>query len=313
MGPAHGSCSHHHHPHSAPEQDAGGAHDRAFAIGIGLNVAFVLIEAGCGFAFGSLALLADAGHNLADVAGLLVAWAAMLLARRRPTPRLTYGLGRGTILAALANAVLLLVGLGAIASEAVRRLLGDPVAIESGGVMVVALIGVGINGATALLFRSGAAHDLNLRGAFLHMAADAGISGGVIAAAALIAVTGWAWIDPVTSLAIVALIAVGTWGLFRDSLDLALDAVPAGIDRLAVEQFISGQPGVTGLHDLHIWPLSTSAVALTAHLVMPEGGGDGFLLDLAAALKARFGIAHATLQVERDSQDCPLISVHAHV
>jgi len=310
MGPA---CSHHHHHHDHPAPGRGGeGHDQAFAIGIGLNVAFVLIEVICGFAFGSLALLADAGHNLADVAGLLVAWAAILLARRRPTQRLTYGLGRGTILAALANAALLLAGLGAIASEAVRRLLGEPVTVETGAVMVVALIGVLINGATALLFRSGAAHDLNLRGAFLHMAADAGISAGVIVAAGLIALTGWSWIDAITSLAIVGIIAVGTWGLFRDSLDLALDAVPAGIDHAAVEHFLANQPGVSALHDLHIWPLSTSTVALTAHLVMPEGGGDTFLLDLAAELKAHFGIDHATLQVERDPQDCPLISIHAH-
>ena len=299
---------HHHHDHPVP----GAGHDRAFQIGIGLNVAFVGIEVAAGFLADSLALLADAGHNLADVAGLLLAWAAILLARRRPTGRLTYGLGRGTILAALANAALLLAGLGAIASEAVRRLLGEPITVETGTVMAVAAAGVVVNGATALLFRNGAKGDLNLRGAFLHMAADAGISAGVILAAGLIALTGWGWIDPVTSLAIVAIIAIGTWGLFRDSLDLALDAVPAGIDRAEVESFLENQPGVSALHDLHIWPLSTSTVALTAHLVMPEGGGgDGFLLGIAAELKAHFGIDHATLQVEHDSHDCPLVSVHA--
>jgi len=300
----HGHDHHHHHPIPS--------YNRAFAIGAGLNLGFVLVEAGCGIAFGSLALLADAGHNLTDVAGLLLAWAAMAMARRRPTGRLTYGLGRGTILAALANAGFLLLGLGAIGWEAIRRLLSEATPIEAGPVMAVAAVGLVINAITALMFRKGAGSDLNLRGAFLHMVADAAISGGVIVAAGIIALTGWNWIDPVIGLAIVAIIAVGTWGLFRDSLDLALDAVPAGIDRAAVETFLLNRPGVSALHDLHIWSLSTSAVALTAHLVMPDSeDSDVFLLELADALHDQFGIAHATVQIERSSRDCPLISVHA--
>jgi cobalt-zinc-cadmium efflux system protein len=302
----HGLGHHHHHHHPLP------SHNSAFAIGAGLNLGFVLVEAGCGIAFGSLALLADAGHNLADVAGLLLAWGAIALARRRPTGRLTYGLGRGTILAALGNAGLLLFGLGAIGWEAVRRLLTEATPIEAGPVMAVAAVGLVINGITALMFRKGASSDLNLRGAFLHMAADAAISGGVIVAAGLIALTGWNWIDPVIGLAIVAIIAIGTWGLFRDSLDLALDAVPAGIDRAAVEAFLLDQPGVSELHDLHIWSLSTSAVALTAHLVMPDSENtDSFLLELAEELREHFGIDHSTVQIERSPCDCPLIAVHA--
>lgn len=307
-GHGHGHHGHGHHGHHHPVP----THTRAFVIGTGLNLGFVLVEAGCGIAFGSLALLADAGHNLADVAGLLLAWGALALARRRPTGRLTYGLGRGTILAALGNAGLLLFGLGAIGWEAVRRLLTEAAPIEAGPVMAVAAIGLVINGITALMFRKGARHDLNLRGAFLHMAADAAISGGVIVAAGLIALTGWNWIDPVIGLAIVVIIAIGTWGLFRDSLDLALDAVPAGIDRAAVEAFLLRQAGVTELHDLHIWPLSTSAVALTAHLVMPDSDNtDSFLLELAEELREHFGIAHATVQIERSASDCPLVAVHA--
>lgn len=307
MGHDHGhSHDHHHHHHSLP------SHNSAFAIGASLNLGFVLVEVACGIAFGSLALLADAGHNLADVAGLLLAWGAMALARRRPTGRLTYGLGRGTILAALSNAGLLLFGLGAIGWEAVRRLLTEATPIEAGPVMAVAAVGLVINGITALMFRKGASSDLNLRGAFLHMAADAAISGGVIVAAGLIALTGWNWIDPVIGLAIVVIIAIGTWGLFRDSLDLALDAVPAGIDRAAVEAFLLDQPGVSDLHDLHIWSLSTSAVALTAHLVMPDSENtDAFLLELAEELHEHFGIDHTTVQIERSPCDCPLVSVHA--
>lgn len=284
----------HDHAHShAPE-----SFDRAFAIGIVLNTAFVMVEAGAGFWYGSMALVADAGHNLSDVLSLLIAWAASAAARRPPSERFTYGLKSSSILAAMANAALLLVALGAIAIETFRRLF-DPAPVEPGAIMIVAGIGIVINTATALMFMRGRKQDLNIRGAYLHMAADAAVSAGVVIAGLLIAFTGWLWVDPVAGLVIVAIIAIGTWGLLKDSVKMALLAVPDSIDMPRVRQFLAGFPGVAAVHDLHIWPMSTTETALTAHLVMPEGHpGDIFLHDLAHRLDHDFGIHHATVQVE---------------
>jgi cobalt-zinc-cadmium efflux system protein len=289
-----------HHHHHAPEE-----YDRAFAIGIALNVAFVAVEGFYGFSTRSLALLADAGHNLGDVLGLAVAWGAVWLARRPASRRRTYGLGRGTILAALINASTLLIAVGAIAVEAIRRL-AQPEAVAGATVMGVAAIGIVINAVTAALFRAGRTQDLNIRGAFLHMAADAAISLGVLLAAALWTWQGWLWLDPALSLAIGVIIAVGTWELFRDALNLALDAVPRTIDRTAVERFLAEVPGVTAVHDLHIWPLSTTSVALTAHLVRPAADSTDELLHwLEDELRRRFGIDHTTIQCEQGNGGPP--------
>ncbi len=296
---------HHHHGHGHHHHPAPGNMDRAFAIGAALNVGFVAVEAAAGFITGSLALLADAGHNLSDVLGLLLAWGAAVLARRAPTGRRTYGLRKGTILASLANAGLLLLAVGAIAWEAVRRF-GDPQPVATGTVMIVAAVGVVINTATAMMFMRRQKEDLNVRGAFLHMAADAAISAGVVVAALAIALTGAAWIDPLVSLVIGAIIVVGTWGLLRDSLDLALDAAPRGIDPEAVRRWLEELPGVTEIHDLHVWGLSTTETALTAHLIRPDNTDpDTFLHEAGAGLAERFGIGHATLQVEGGG-DCRL-------
>jgi cobalt-zinc-cadmium efflux system protein len=273
--------------------------DRAFGIGVALNLAFVAIEATYGFRAHSLALVADAGHNLSDVLGLLLAWGAAALGSQRPSPRRTYGLRRTSILAALANAILLLIAVGAIAWEAVRRL-QQPEPVASGIVIAVALVGIGINTATALLFMRGRKQDLNIRGAFLHMAADAAVSAGVVVAAVLMQRTGWLWLDPAVSLGIAAVITIGTWDLLRDSVNLALDAVPEGIAPDQVEAYLAGLPGVLAVHDLHIWGMSTTHVALTAHLVKPEvGNEDQLLADTCHELHDRFGIEHATLQIER--------------
>jgi cobalt-zinc-cadmium efflux system protein len=288
-------------------------YNRAFAIGLSLNLGFVVLESIYGFAANSLALLADAGHNFSDVVGLVLAWTAAWLSKRRPSRYWTYGLGRTTIMASLINAVVLLIVVGGIAWEAVLRLKhAEPV--PGGMVMVVAAIGIVINGVTAALFMSGSKDDLNIRGAFLHMAADAAVSLGVVIAALIMIRTGWLWLDPAMSLAIVAVIAVGTWGLFRESLDLALDAVPAGIDRETVAGFLESQAGVASLHDLHIWPLSTTSVALTAHLVNPDGTvDDDRLHHISEALHDKFGIDHATFQVERGNgaATCRLENVHS--
>lgn len=285
----------HDHAHAHGPKDYG----RAFAIGVGLNIAFVVIEAVYGLASGSLALLADAGHNLSDVLGLLLAWGAICLARRAPSRRRTYGFRRTTILAALANSVILMIAVGGIAWEALQRF-ARPAAVESGVIVLVAGIGIVVNTVTALLFLSGRKSDLNIRGAFIHMAADAGVSAGVVIAGLAIGATGLAWIDPVVGLIIVVVIAVGTWDLLRDSLNLALDAVPRGIDPDAVEAYLLGLPGVTAVHDMHIWGMSTTETALTAHLVKPEHEGDDELLGrICLGLAERFGINHATLQWER--------------
>ena len=292
------SAHHNHHHHAAP----GSSHGRAFALGVVLNTAFVVIEATAGILSGSMALVADAGHNLSDVLGLLIAWAASILAARPPSERFTYGFKSSSILAALANASLLLVALGAILVETLRRL-ADPAPVAGGTMIAVAAAGIVVNGATALLFMRGRKTDLNIRGAFLHMAADAAVSAGVVVAGVLVVLTGKAWIDPVTGLAIVAVIAWGTWGLLKDALKMALLAVPEGIDEAAVRAFLSARPGVSAVHDLHIWPMSTTETALTAHLVVPGGHpGDGFLHALAHDLEHDFGIGHATVQVETEAE-----------
>ena len=291
---------HHHEPQ--------GGSGRAFALGVALNLGFVAVEAGMGVIAGSIALLADAGHNLSDVLGLLLAWGAAVLARRVPTERRTYGLRRSTTLAALLNAVLLLVAIGAIGWEALRRF-HHPEPVEGWTVIWTAVAGIAVNTATALLFRKGRERDINIRGAFLHMAADAGVSLGVVLAGGLILATGWSWIDPVISLGIVAVILVGTWGLLRDSVNLALDAVPEGVDLPAIRTHLEGLPGVSQVHDLHIWGMSTTETALTAHLVRPGGqADDAFLQDAARELHDRFDIEHATLQVEAGdpAHPCPL-------
>jgi len=298
----HHGHDHHHHGHN----HAPASFDRAFAVGLVLNIGFVAVEATYGVISNSLALLADAGHNLSDVAGLLLAWGAAWLGRRKPTARRTYGYGRATILAALANAALLLVAIGAIGWEALRRL-SHPSPIEPGIVMTVAAIGIVINTATALMFARGRKDDINIRGAFLHMAADAAVSAGVVAAGLAISLTGWLWLDPATSLAIVAIIALGTWGLLRESIAMAIDTVPPSIDRDQVCAFLREQKGVREVHDLHIWPLSTTSIALTAHLVQEgEAIDDHLTAAIASELKHRFGIAHATLQFETGCVPCDL-------
>jgi len=274
--------------------------NRAFAIGIALNLGFVIIEAFYGWKVNSLALLADAGHNLSDVAGLVLAWGGTLAVKIRPSARHTYGWKRATILAAFANAFLLLMAIGALVWEAVGRLLSpEPLAAAQGiTIMVVASIGIVINTATALLFMRGGSKDLNIRGAFLHMAADALVSAGVVVAGALTLWMGWAWLDPVVSLAIAAVILIGTWSLFRQSLHLLFDGVPDSVDPVAVRAFLAALPGVTRVHDLHIWATGTSHVTLTAHLVMPQGSpGDAFLKDATEKLHDGFEITHVTLQV----------------
>ncbi len=293
MAPTHNHTHDHGHSH-APTN-----YNRAFAIGVALNVVYIAVEATYGILADSLALLADAGHNLSDVLGLLLAWGANYLVQRKPTERHTYGWRKSTILAALTNAIILLVAMGGIAWEAVRRF-SDPSPVAGKTVIIVAAIGVVINTATALLFLSGRKTDLNIRGAFLHMAADAGVSAGVVLAGVVILATGWPWIDPVVSLTITAIILVGTWGLLRDSFNLALDAVPAGIDPEAVKTYLSDLPGVTGVHDLHIWAMSTSETALTVHLVKPDARDDDTLIEQASReLHDRFGIEHITIQWER--------------
>lgn len=296
-GHAHGAHGHHHAPASF---------GRAFLIGISLNLAFVAIEAGYGISVNSVALLADAGHNLSDVLGLVIAWGAASLSRRDPTPHYSYGLKRSSILAALFNAVFLLVAVGAIAFEAVQRLL-QPQPVAGGTIMAVAAVGILVNGITAWLFASGRKGDINIRGAFIHMAGDAVVSLGVVLAGFAVTRTGWLWLDPATSLLIVAVILVGTWSLLRQSVGMALDRVPEGIAPHEVTDALSALPGVTKVHDLHIWPMSTTEVALTCHLVMPAGcPGDDFLHDAADMLHSRFEIGHATIQVEvNEDVACP--------
>jgi cobalt-zinc-cadmium efflux system protein len=289
----------HGHEHGHGHISGGQGFDRAFAIGIGLNLAFVAVEAFYGWKVDSLALLADAGHNLSDVIGLVLAWAGALAGRLRPDARHTYGWKRASILAAFLNASLLWVAMGSLAWEAVQRL-RSPLPAAGATIMAVAGIGIVVNAATALLFLRGRDSDLNIRGAFWHMAADAMVSAGVVLAGALALAFGWHWLDPVVSLAIAALIVAGTWGLFRQSLHLLFDGVPEGVDLRAVQSLLESLPGVDRVHDLHVWAMGTSATALTAHLVMPQvQADDAFLQQATEHLHARFGIGHVTLQVVR--------------
>ncbi|MBY6261653.1 cation transporter [Azospirillum sp. 412522] len=294
----HDQAGHHHHGPAS--------YDRSFALGALLNIGFVAVEAIYGLIANSTALMADAGHNLSDVTGLLLAWGAVWLGRRMPEGRYTYGFGNASILASLLNAMILLIAVGAILLEAANRLAApEPVAEVT--VMVVAMIGIVINGWTAWLFMGGQKQDINLRGAYLHMAADAAVSLGVVVAALAIRFTGWLWLDPLTSIIIALVIVAGTWGLLRDSVRLAMGAVPDGIDRAGVERYLAGLPGVAEVHDLHIWPISTTETALTAHLVRPGmHQDDALLLEISMVLKDRFGVGHATIQMEHDGSCCRL-------
>lgn len=304
----HGSGGHHHHHHAAAEN----GHGRAFFIGILLNSLFVVIEYGYGMAAHSLALMADATHNLGDVLSLVLAWGGSVLARRAPNSRFTYGLRGSSILAALANAILLLLVTGGLAWEAIERI-GSPQTVVGATVMWVAACGVLINGLTAWLFMSGSKSDINIKGAYLHMLADALVSLAVVVVGGLVAYTGWFWLDPMVTLLLVVVITWGTWALLRDSVRLALQAVPAGIETVVVHQFLASQQCVMQVHDLHIWAMSTTENALTAHLVCPAGHpGDAFLHQLAHEMEDRFNIHHVTLQVEiaEDSRLCALASAH---
>lgn len=295
----HAHDHHHHHPHH--EHDAG---DRRYTIAIGLNLGFVLIEAAAGVYANSTALFSDAAHNLSDVLGLALAGGAAWLARQSSSAQRTYGYSKATVLAALANALVLVGACGGIFWDAIQRLL-HPQVTEPLFVMATAALGVIVNGATALLFVAGRHNDVNVRGAFLHMLGDAGVSAAVIAAGFAIWLTGWRWIDPAISVAVVLLILWGTWGLLRESLDLALDTAPSNIDVTAVRAFLTAQPDVAAVHDLHIWMMGATKPALTVHVVRPEGGDDAFLGALSAGLAERFGIAHVTVQVEREARrDC---------
>lgn len=311
-----GAGHHHGHDHADHDRHGGPGHHhapadfgRAFLLATGLNLGFVAVQIVFGLAARSLALLADAGHNFGDVLSLLLAWWASRLAKVPPTARRTYGLRRSSILAALANAVLLLVAVGGITWEAVRRF-ADPAPVAGGTVVWVAAVGIAINTGTALLFLGGRKGDLNVKGAFLHLAADAAVSAGVVVAGVAILFTGWHWLDPVTSLVINAAIVWGTWGLLRDSLNLALDAVPAGINPAEVRAHLAALPGVAAVHDLHIWAVSTTETALTAHLVRPGGAAadddDALLARAAHELRDRFAIAHVTLQLETGTLACRL-------
>lgn len=313
--------SHDHH-HSHADEPAGHQHGskhvhapvsfgRAFAVGIALNAAFIIIEVVFGVIGNSMALLADAGHNLSDVLGLVIAWGASTLAKQPPSTRYTYGLRSTSILAALINAVLLLVAAGAIGWEAMQRF-WQPQPVAGMTVMAVAAVGIFINGGTALLFASGRKGDINIRGAYLHMAADAAVSAGVVIAGIGIVGTGWLWLDPLASLAIVVVIVWGTWGLLRDAMAMSLAAVPPGIDCNAVQAYLADLPGVTAVHDLHIWAMSTTETALTGHLVLPGGHpGDRFLIQVADELSTRFAIGHTTLQIEiSEDTACSLSPAH---
>ena len=288
----------HDHAHEHRHEHGTKGYGRAFAIGISLNIVFVAVETAYGVAAGSVALVADAAHNLSDVLGLAFAWAAFVLAQRTPTRQRTYGLRKTTVLAALGNAVLLLVAVGGVGWEAVGRL-RQPAPIQGGILMAVAAVGVVINGVSAMFFSRGRKRDVNLRGAFLHLAGDAAVSLGVVVTGAVILKTGWMWLDPLVSIIVSAVILVGTWGLLKQSLNLALDAVPEGIDAEQVNTYLAGLPGVLEVHDLHIWAMSTTETALTAHLVMRTDSCEPrFLGEVGNALHDKFKIEHSTLQVE---------------
>ena len=304
----------HDHPHGDHAHDhghhghaSGHAHgipiegvNLRMGIAVALNLVFVIVEGGFGFLSNSVALIADAGHNLSDVLGLVCAWGALLLGRRPPGAKFTYGLGRSSVLAALVNAVLLLLACGAIAWEAASRLAAPP-PVAGRTVMAIAAIGIVLNGISAWMLHAGSHGDLNRRSAYIHMLSDAAVSGGVLLSGLLIVFTGWSLLDPIVSLVIVAVILLSTWRLLRDSLTLSLDGVPASVNSSDVMSYLADQRGVTDVHDLHIWALSTTSVALTAHLVVPDRGAeDALLTSLTPDLKRRFRIQHATLQIERD-------------
>ena len=297
----------HHHNHPHPHSAHGHSHapasfGRAFAIGITLNAVYVVIQVLFGIAAHSLALVADAGHNFGDVLGLVLAWWASHLTSQPATDRRTYGLRRSSILAALTNAIFLLIAVGGISWEAIRRF-GNQTDVAGSIVIWVAAVGIVINLGTALLFQSGSHSDLNIRGVFMHLAADAAVSFGVVIAGIIILFTGWRWLDPAVSLLISAIIVYGTWGLLRDSFNMALDAVPPGVDVAAVREYLTGVPGVTNAHHLHIWALSTTETALTVHLVKPDPANDDGVLSLVhQELEERFHIGHATIQFERENQ-----------
>jgi cobalt-zinc-cadmium efflux system protein len=306
----HGHHAHGHHAHDTPPTLTGDALGRAFGWAIALNLAFVAVEFTFGVMANSTALIADAGHNLSDVLGLVLAWAAVRLERRRASARFTYGLRGSSILAALANAALLLAACGAIAWEAIGRIWAPP-PVASVTVMAVAAAGIVVNGLSAWLFARGREHDLNVRGAYLHLVADAAVSLGVVVAGGVILLTGWHVLDPLVTLVIVGVITWGTWGLLRESVAMSLNAVPAHVDTAEVVRHLAAQPGVTGVHDLHIWSLSTTECAMTVHLVMPAGHpGDAVLDAIAAGLRERFGIGHATLQVEYGTTDHGACALH---
>jgi cobalt-zinc-cadmium efflux system protein len=295
-GHGHTNAHGHTHAHVIPPDGI----NLRMGIAVALNLVFVIVEGGFGFLSNSVALIADAGHNLSDVLGLVCAWGALMLGRRPPGAKFTYGLGRSSVLAALANAVLLLLACGAIAWEAASRL-GSPPPVAGRTVMIVAAIGIALNGISAWMLHAGSHGDLNRRSAYLHMLSDAVVSAGVVLSGLLIIWSGWSLIDPIVSLVIVAVILFSTWRLLRDSLTLSLDGVPASVNSSAVLSYLADQRGVTDVHDLHIWALSTTSVALTAHLVVPDRGADDALLtSLTPNLKRRFQIQHATLQIERD-------------
>jgi cobalt-zinc-cadmium efflux system protein len=299
-----------HHHHHAPVA----GHGRAFAIAVLLNVAIVLIQGICGVIAHSTALLADAGHNLSDVLGLLLAWGATWLTARRPSTRYTFGYGSTSILASLVNAGLLLFACGVIVAEAIGRLM-HPAPVAGLTVFVVATVGMLVNGFSAWFFMRGQKEDLNIRGAFLHMAGDALISAAVAVSGLVILATNWSWLDPVMSLIVVAVIVYGTWGLLRDSVRLALDAVPPGVDLQRIREYLAGQPGVTDVHDLHVWALSTTGNALTAHLVIPGGHpGDAAVDAIVLTLREEFAMHHATLQVDLGTthHHCSLEHPHSY-
>ena len=308
----HGHAHHAHHGHGHHgHSHAPASFGLAFAVGALLNSGFVIGEAIYGVLGRSLALLADAGHNLGDVLALLVAWGASRLVKTEPSARYTYGLRSTSMLAALFNAVVLLLVTGAVAAEAVRRLL-QPEGVQGRTVMAVAAVGILVNGITAWMFASGRKDDLNIRGAFQHMLSDALVAAGVVAAGGLILLTGWGWVDPVASLIVSAIIVLGTWGLLKDSVNMVLHAVPPGIEPDAVRGYLEQRQGVQELHDLHIWPMSTTETALTAHLVMPKGHpGDLVLGQICQDLRDRFGIGHATIQIEVSAETvCALQPAH---
>ena len=293
-GHSHGQHHGHHHP------QPGATHGKAFAVAVALNLAFVVAEVVAGLFSGSMALLADAGHNLSDVLSLLLAWAASILAARRPSERFTYGLKSSSILAAIANAALLWVAIGAILVETIRRI-GDPAPVSGQTMIIVAAIGIAVNALSAMLFAKGSKSDINLRAAFVHLMADAAVSAGVVLAGLAIVLTGYRLLDPLVSLAITAVIAASSWRLLRDSLRMGMLGVPDTIDIAAVRRFLEDLPGVSRVHDLHVWPMSTTEVALTVHLVLPwPSAPPAFLATVGRELETRFGIHHITIQLEGD-------------